>query len=221
MRQGRPPDAATIGFRGGEIHVQAGILTCALVVLAALAAPAAAGPLEDGVDAYRAKEYAKAAELWRPLADKGDAVAQYRLGTLYMEGKGVEQNDSTAFMWMQRAANQGNADAQYDVGASYMAGLGVEKNEAEGARWFERAANQGMAYAQLNLGLLYASGTGVPQDNVEALKWLDLALYALPAGGARSDVARAIVDVAAKMDYTQKQEATARERAWKAKPETK
>jgi TPR repeat protein len=216
-----PANAASIDFRDLEAQVQSGIVTCALVLLAALAAPVAAGPLEDGVDAYRAKEYAKAAELWRPLADKGDAVAQYRLGTLYMEGKGVEQNDATAFMWLQRAANQGNAEAQYDVGASYMAGLGVDKNEAEGARWFERAANQGMPYAQLNLGLLYASGTGVPQDNVEALKWLDLALFALPAGGARSDVSRAIVDVAAKMDYVQKQEATARERAWKAKPETK
>lgn len=196
-------------------------LAGALALAAALAVPAAAGPLEEGVDAYHAKEYAKAAELWRPLAEAGDAVAQYRLGTLYVEGKGVEQNDATAFMWMQRAATQGNADAQYGVGASYIAGLGVEKNEAEAAKWFLRAANQGMVYAQLNIGLLHASGTGVPQDDVEALKWLDLALFALPPGGARSDVSRAIVDVAAKMDYLQKLEAAQRERAWKAKPETK
>jgi len=193
----------------------------ALALVAALAVPAAAGPLEDGVDAYRAKEYAKAAELWRPLAEQGNAVAQYQLGTLYMEGKGVERDDATAFMWMQRAADQGDANAQYNVGASYMEGLGVQKNEAEAARWFGRAANQGMVYAQVNLGLLYASGTGVPQDNVEALKWLHLALFALPAGGARSDVSRAIVDVAAKMDYLQKEQATKRERAWKATPETK
>ena len=196
-------------------------LAGALALVAAVAVPAAAGPLEEGVDAYRAKAYTKAVDLWRPLAEQGDAVAQYRLGTLYAEGKGVEQDDAIAFMWMQRAANQGDADAQYGVGASYIGGLGVEKNEAEAARWFQRAANQGMVYAQFNLGLLYASGTGVPQDNVEALKWLDLALFALPAGGARSDVSRAIVDVAAKMDYVQKQEATRRERAWKAKPEPK
>src|SRR5512139_2460474 len=97
-----------------------------LALASALAVPASAGPLEDGMEAYRAKEFAKAAELWQPLAQEGNAVAQYRLGTLYAEGKGVEQNDATAFMWMERAARQGDADAQYNVGASLMEGLGVE-----------------------------------------------------------------------------------------------
>ncbi len=68
----------------------------ALAIAAALGAPAAAGPLEDGDDAYHEKAYAKAAELWQPLAEKGDADAQYSVGTLYAEGKGVEQNDATA-----------------------------------------------------------------------------------------------------------------------------
>ena len=48
----------------------------ALAIAAALGAPAAAGPLEDANDAYREKAYAKAAELWRPLAENGDAEAQ-------------------------------------------------------------------------------------------------------------------------------------------------
>ena len=198
-----------------------GCLAGAFALVATLAVPAAAAPLEEGIDAYRAKDYLKAAQLWQPLAEQGNAVAQYRLGTLYAEGKGVVQNDATAFMWMQRAATQGNADAQYDVGASYIEGVGVQKSAAEAAKWFLRAANQGMVYAQFNLGLLYASGTGVPQDNVEALKWLQLALFALPAGGARSDASRAIVDVTAKMDDVQKQEANNRVRSWKAVAETK
>jgi hypothetical protein len=192
-----------------------------LALTMALVVPATADPLAEGIDAYRAQDYAKAVQLWRPLAEQGNATAQYRLGTLYAEGKGVERNDATAFMWMQRAAEQGNADAQYDVGASYVEGVGVKKSESDAAKWFLRAANQGMVYAQFNLGLLYASGTGVPQDNVEALKWLQLALFALPAGGARSDASRAIVDVTAKMDSLQKQEANNRVRSWKAVPETK
>ena len=191
-----------------------------LALIAAFAASAVAGPLEDGLEAYRTKEYAKAVESWRPLAEKGDAAAQYRLGMLYAEGKGVEQNDATAFMWMRRAAEQGNAEAQYDVGTSYIGGLGIEKNPQEAAKWFLRAANQGMVFAQFNLGLLYASGTGVPQDDVEALKWLELALFALPAGGARSDVSRAIVDVAGRMSYEQRMEAKQRQHGWTAKPET-
>jgi uncharacterized protein len=193
----------------------------AFALATALGASAVAGPLEDGIAAYHEKGYAKAVELWRPLAEKGDAAAQYFLGTLYVEGHGVEQNDATAFMWFQRAANQGYAAAQYNVGASYAGGTGVPKSDVDAAKWFQRAANQGVVFAQLNLGLLYAAGNGVPQDNVEALKWLELAFFALPAGGPRSDVARAMTDVTAKMTRDQIEEAKRRERGWKAQQEVR
>jgi len=194
----------------------------ALAVAALMPAmDAVAGPLEDGVAAYHAKDYAKAAEAWTPLADKGDAAAQYFLGTLYAEGKGVAQNDATAFLWFERSGKQGNAEAQYNVGASYAAGTGVPKNSEEAAKWFRRAADQGMVFAQVNLGLLYAAGNGVPQDNIEAFKWLDLAFRKLPAGESAMDVAHAMEDVTKKMTREQIDEARARERQWKPQPEAK
>jgi uncharacterized protein len=196
-------------------------LLSAVLVAAVFAPLAMGGPLEDGVAAYHDKAYAKAAEFWRPLAEKGDPAAQYLLAALYMEGKGVEQDDATAFMWFQRAANQGDARAQYNLGASYAEGTGVQKSAVDAAKWFQRAANQGMVFAQLNLGLLYAAGNGIPQDNVEAFKWLDLAFSRLPAGGPRSDVARAMTDVAAKMTREELDEAKRRERQWKVQPEVK
>ncbi len=196
-----------------------------LLLLAALTGPALspvlAGALEDGMTAYNAKDYATAIALWRPLAEKGLAAAQYRLGVMYAEGKGVPANDAEAALWFERAATQGDAAAQYDLGASYAEGAGVRKDAATAAKWFLRAADQGYPFAQLNLGLLYASGNGVPQDNVEAMKWIDLAIFALPPGGPRSDAARALGDVAAKMNADQIQEAKSRERAWKSKSEAK
>jgi hypothetical protein len=193
----------------------------ALAIATLVGASAEAGPLEDGIDAYHEKAYVKAAELWRPLAEAGNAPAQYLLGSLYVEGNGVERDDATAFVWFLRAANQGDAAAQYNVGASYAGGNGAAKSYVDAAKWFRRAADQGVVFAQLNLGLLYAAGNGVPQDSVEALKWLELAFFALPAGGARSDVARAMTDVTAKMTREQIGEAHQRERAWKAQPEVK
>ena len=196
------------------------LLRFAAVALLTLALPAFAGPLEDGLDAFKAKEYARAAALWTPLAEAGDPTAQYRLGTLYAEGQGVPQDDAIAFKWFLRAAEKGEPWAQYDVGASYMGGHGVKASEVEGAKWFLRAANQGMVYAQFNIGLLYASGAGVQKDPVEALKWLQLALFGLPPGGPRSDVSRAIVDVTATMTTEQIQEAKSRERRFRPKLET-
>ena len=195
------------------------------VVLAALTGltvrPALGSPMEDGLAAYQAKDYAKAIALWRPLADSGLAAAQYRIGVMYAEGKGVATNDAEAALWFERAAVQGDASAQYDLGASYAEGVGVRKDAVTAAQWFQRAADQGFPLAQLNLGLMHASGNGVAQDNVEAMKWIDLAIFALPPGGPRSDAARALGDVAGKMTSEQIQEAKSRERAWKVKAEAK
>ena len=196
-------------------------LVAVSAVAMAFGAPAVAGPYEDGQAAYSEGLYAKAAELWQPLAEKGHAAAQYHLANLYADGKGVEKNDATAFKWFMRAAELGDAAAQYDVGTCYFFATGVQKNDVEAAKWFLRAANQGLEFAQLNIGLLYAAGKGVPQDNVEAFKWLELAFFSLPAGGPRSDVARAMTDVAANLTREQIAEAKQRERQWKAKPEGK
>ena len=196
------------------------ILAAALPACAMLAT-AVAGPLEEGMDAYQEKDYLKAVQVWRPLAQAGDSEAQYRLGVLYAEGKGVAPNDAEAALWFERAATLGNPAAQYNLGSSYAEGVGVRKDMEAAAKWFRRAADQGIVLAQLNLGLLYAAGAGVPQDPVEAMKWIDLAIYALPAGGIRSDAAKALTDVAATMNADQIQEAKGRERGWKAKLETK
>ena len=149
--------------------------TLAAIALVALAAalPVTAGPLEDGLTAYREHNYAAALALWQPLADKGNPAAQYQIGTLYAEGKGVAQNDATAAQWFQRAADQGDAASQYNLAVSYAEGLGVAKDDALAAKWFRRAADQGMPYAQLNLGFFYATKRVTPPDDVEAVKWLE------------------------------------------------
>ena len=44
---------------------------------------------------------------WRPLAEKGDAAAQWSLGTMYAEGQGVPQDYVLAHMWMNLAVAKG------------------------------------------------------------------------------------------------------------------
>jgi len=182
---------------------------------------ARADAADDALAAYRSGDYAKALQLWRAQADQGDATAQFRLGSMYAEGKGVARDDKLALSWFLKAAEQGDAMAQYDAAVSYVSGIGVDPDFVAAAKWFRRAADQGMAYAQLNLGLLYAAGHGVPQDNVEAMTWLQLALFALPAGGARSDAAHAMEDISTKMTPEQREDAREHARTWKAKPEKK
>ena len=153
-------------------------LKCVLagtLIAVAMATGAVAGPLEDGMVAATRGDYATALTLWRPLAEKGDADAQYNLGTIYDDAHGVPQDYTEAVKWYQLSAEQGLAAAQDKLGFMYAFAKGVPQDYAAAAKWYQRAAEQGLASAQRELGGLYASGKGVPQDDVNAYLWFQLA----------------------------------------------
>lgn len=54
---------------------------------------------ERGLKAYDKKDYATALKEWRPLAEDGMKDAQFRLGVMYAEGRGVPKNIILADMW--------------------------------------------------------------------------------------------------------------------------
>jgi localization factor PodJL len=108
-------------------------------------------------------------------AEKGQAVAQYRLGTLYERGQGVAADAVKAVHWYGLAANQGNRKAMHNLAVAYAGGVGGKKNMAEAARWFAKAAALGLSDSQFNLAVLYERGDGVPQSLVDAYKWYSIA----------------------------------------------
>jgi len=76
---------------------------------------AAAGPLHDGNAAAQRGDYATALRLWRPLAEQGDAAAQYNLGNMYVKGAGVPQDDAEAVKWYRLAAEQDSSTSSKAV----------------------------------------------------------------------------------------------------------
>jgi hypothetical protein len=132
---------------------------------------AAAGPLEDGWIAYDHGDYATAMQIWRPLAEQGDAFAQDDLGLMYALGHGVPQDFAQAVVWFRKAADQGDADAQFNLGMAYFRGEGLPQDYAQAAAWYRKAADQGHADAQFVLGGKYEKGEGVPQDYAHAAAW--------------------------------------------------
>jgi len=57
------------------------------LAVAAPAETALAGPFEDGVAAYQRGDYATALRLLQPLAEHGNADAQFNLGIIYRIAK--------------------------------------------------------------------------------------------------------------------------------------
>ena len=125
--------------------------------------------------AYERGDFDVALKEWRPLAEHGDADAQFNLGMMYDNGQGVPQDNAEAMRWFRLAAKQGVALAQYYLGRMYAYGQGVPQDHAEAVRWYRLAAEQGDADAQSNLGVMYGFGQGVPQDYVTAHMWFNSA----------------------------------------------
>ena len=65
----------------------------------------------DAIEAYDQGDYATTFAESRPLAEAGDADAQYMLGFLYERGEGVARDRTRAYAWYSLAARQGDAFA--------------------------------------------------------------------------------------------------------------
>jgi V8-like Glu-specific endopeptidase len=184
-----------------------------LILLLGLAGPAMAAELDDAVAAAHRGDYATALGRLSPLAEKGDARAQFDLGFMHAYGWGVQRNPAEAITWYRKAAEQGLPVAQHFLGLAYVNGEGVRPDDAEAARWFARAAAQGFAQAQFVLGLMTLDGRGVAKDPVQG--------YALMVIGGQGGVRSAARSVQSQA-LTEAQRAQAQEIIdhWKPKPES-
>ena len=104
---------------------------------------AAAADFAAGLQAYQKGDYAAAAKEWRPLAEQGSADAQFNLGLLYVDGKGVPLDYGQAIQWFTRAAEQDYEKAQLNLGASYGIGRGVKRDYVQAYKWLNLCAAKG------------------------------------------------------------------------------
>jgi len=116
----------------------AAVILIASILSFLMACPILAGPVEDSLKAYRRGDYKTAYQLIKPEAEKGDDVAQFTLGYMYDEGKGVPQDSAEAAKWYRRAAKQGNKAAQHNLGLMDDQSQ-VSKDRAEMKKWHQRA----------------------------------------------------------------------------------
>jgi hypothetical protein len=156
-----------------------------------LSGGALAADLEIGLAAYFEGDYETSLAECQPLAEEGNAGAQFCVGLLYANGFGVAMNDDLALKWYGRAAEQGHSEAQFNLGVMHVNGWGVAMNDHEAAKWYRLAAEQGYTQAQTSLAKLYENGRGVEQSFVEAYTWYYIAVQLgdLNAKYDRDDVA--------------------------------
>lgn len=136
---------------------------------------------EEGDYALASNDYQSAVKLYLQSAELGDADALYKLGQCYMEGKGVEANDSIACAYYEQAGELGHAEAKATL-AKYLNGEEIKKYRHAGdsllntkdyvgaMAYYKKAIDKGDSESYYNMGLCcFMTG------NNQTIDWLSKA----------------------------------------------
>ena len=122
----------------------------AVLFAVSLAQPVGAQGLEKGLVAAILGDFATALRQWKPIAEQGDARAQFNLGLMHKNGEGVPQDYGEAVKWFRAAAEQGHDKAQFNLAYMYSEGQGVLQDYVRAHMWGSLAAAQGNKIAAEN-----------------------------------------------------------------------
>lgn len=130
------------------------------IALSGLSASPLRADVLAGVNAWEAGDYARAIREWRPLAEAGDADAQFNLGQAYKLGRGVPQDLAQAAEWFRRAAGQNHLQAADNLGL-VLYDMG-QKGDA--LPWLQQSADRGEPRAQFVLAAELFNGERMSRD---------------------------------------------------------
>lgn len=104
---------------------------------------------------YYNENYDKAMELYLKAVNDDNTyqhIAEARIGDLYLEGSGVEQDIAKAAEWYRKSAAHGYATAMLALGDIYCEGVGnVEQDLIKAKEWYEKAKEAGSEDAEQRL----------------------------------------------------------------------
>ncbi len=87
--------------------------------------------IHDANIALSQQDYRTAFIKYSTLAEQGNAVAQFNLGVLYLNGQGVQKDDKHAFSWLHKSATQGYTRASQLIKAEASRGNVYAQNELD------------------------------------------------------------------------------------------
>lgn len=116
-------------------------LVAILFSLLVSASAAGAQDIDKGKDAYENEDYKTALVQLLPLAERGNAEAQYFVGLMYDLGQAVTEDKIEGAKWLKAAAEQGFGSAQLWLGVVYNRGRGEEPNYVLAYMWANLATS--------------------------------------------------------------------------------
>lgn len=162
-----------------------------------LSAPVWASPdlvLDEIERLIRLRDFNQAVSRLKPLVQKGNPEALYRLAGLYRSGRGVGRDLEKATELYHAAAVAGHADAQFALALLIEKSNDSPSSRSEARRWYQKSAAQGHQRAAKKLeqfqDLPELADRGTSRDDIfDAIRHNDeILINALLASGANLDL---------------------------------
>lgn len=110
-------------------------------------------------------------ELYSDAAEKGNAEAMYRKGTMLRAGIGVERSIEKAVEAFESAAKFNHPKAMVALAELYGDGRWVEKDLEKSYSWYYASAMSGNTRSQYQVATMLSDGIGVEKNDEEATLW--------------------------------------------------
>ena len=107
-----------------------------LAIVGFLLPGVARADLPSAKHAYDSGDFQTAFQEFKTLAEQGNGFAKNRLGELYRDGKGTDQNHEEAAAWFQKATDNGYLRAYWNLGRMYEDGLGLNQDYVLAFKWY-------------------------------------------------------------------------------------
>jgi hypothetical protein len=124
--------------------------------------------IQEAHNAYNAKKYDLAFELYGNLAQSGNADAQTSLGFMYQNAQGTSKDSNKAREWYEKAATQKQPYALFNLALFY-----VDYDQFKAYELFLEAAILEVPPAQYEVALMLERGLGCLQNYSEAAFWYE------------------------------------------------
>jgi hypothetical protein len=130
----------------------------------------------QGIAAYDAGDYAKAFDIWLPMARSGDLAAAFNIGLMLRDGRGVPKDEVRALTFFKKAAERGHVGSSVNLADMYYTGAGTKQNYLEAGRWLMILSRRGHYPSMYKLAQMFERGEGI-ERNEKAARTLYLLAY--------------------------------------------
>lgn len=109
--------------------------------------------VDRAIQLMKQQNYTAALPILKPLAEQGNADAQFFLYLMYKEGEHIPRDDKQVAYWLEKLAKNGDAYAQFNLALMYRKGEGVQSDRSKSKMLFKQACDNGLpqgceAYAE-------------------------------------------------------------------------